>query len=57
MMKTLLAAVIALSGSGVHAGIVDTVKLAMNNQPPKTPFARQTPPAALDYARPSSWAA
>ncbi len=55
-MRFLILAAVVLTAVPASAGVLDSVKLALNNQPPRTPFARQVPPPPLDYRRPASWA-
>lgn len=57
MQKLLLVAAVLLSANPASAGIADTVKMALNNQPPRVPFDRQAAPPAPDYTQPGSWAA
>lgn len=58
MRVIVLAAIALLSVATVaDAQLLQALKIARNNQPPKTPFAAMAPPPAPDYARRANWAA
>lgn len=52
-----LAAVALAGATAASAQILQALKISRNNQPPPFAFAAKPPPAPVDYARASSWAA
>ncbi|VVS96729.1 conserved exported hypothetical protein [Sphingomonas sp. EC-HK361] len=52
-----LAAVALAGASAASAQILQALKISRNNQPPPFAFGTKPPPAPVDYARASSWAA
>ena len=56
-MRALTAIIAIALTAPASAGVVNALKLALNNQPPRQGFEAQTPPPAPDYAQAANWAA